>query len=261
METVRLEITAADVRLRSPVGADDLLLLESAGLGLRLALALLARLVERVDGTPLDCTALPLPDVDRLMLGLRQRLVGDHVQADTWCAAPGCGARVDISFSVADYLAHHLPSRSAALALAGEPGWYRLEGADVELRVPQAGDQLAIEGQADPVRALLARCTRPIERAEAARSDVETALEQLAPSLFGELAASCPECGLAMTVDFDPLSFTLQELRERAAWVYEDVARIAHHFHWSEAEILALPAARRARYAELAVEHAQRVSR
>ena len=44
-----------------------------------------------------------------------------------------------------------------------------------------------------------------------------------------------------MKATFDPLLYTLRELRDRAAFVYEDVCAIAHHFHWSEAEILALP--------------------
>lgn len=267
MELVRLAVTAADVRLRPPAGGDDLLLLESGQPGLHVALAFLSRLVERADGTPLDCNALPIPDVDRLLLSLRQRVVGDRLQADTRCVAPECGARVDISFSIADYLAHHVPANEEVLAPGSEEGWYVLQDGGVELRVPRADDQLAVAGLVDPVSALLARCARPSAGSEPgkpsasgeeARAQVEAALERLAPSLFAELEATCPECGLAMTIDFDPLSFTLGELRERAAWIYEDVAWIAHHFHWSEAEILALPAARRARYAELAAAHARR---
>jgi len=52
---------------------------------------------------------------------------------------------------------------------------------------------------------------------------------------------------------FDPMHFTLRELRAGAAFVYEDVCAIARVTHWSEAEILALPAVRRARYADLAL--------
>ena len=45
--------------------------------------------------------------------------------------------------------------------------------------------------------------------------------------------------------------------REQASTIYGDVCAIAHHFHWSELDILALPAARRTRYAELATDHAR----
>jgi len=48
------------------------------------------------------------------------------------------------------------------------------------------------------------------------------------------------------------LQYTLRELRDQAAFVYEEVCSIARYTHWSEVEILGLPTARRARYAELA---------
>jgi hypothetical protein len=81
-------------------------------------------------------------------------------------------------------------------------------------------------------------------------------MEAMAPSLCAELHGVCPECGAAVETTFDPLQYTLRELRDQAAFVYEEVCSIAHHYHWSEAEILALPAVRRARYAELAAHWA-----
>jgi len=80
-------------------------------------------------------------------------------------------------------------------------------------------------------------------------------MESMAPSLYGELSGTCSECGADVVLEFDPLAHVLGELRGRAAYLYQDVALIAHHYHWSEAEILDLPAARRTRYAELAAEH------
>jgi len=43
----------------------------------------------------------------------------------------------------------------------------------------------------------------------------------------------------------------LRELREQAAFIYEDVHLIAQHYRWSEAEIMLLPRNRRIRYAEM----------
>ena len=77
-------------------------------------------------------------------------------------------------------------------------------------------------------------------------------MEGMAPSLASELQGACPECGAGVVAWFDPLQYTLRELGEQAAFVYEDVCAIARLTHWSEAEILTLPASRRARYAELA---------
>jgi hypothetical protein len=94
-------------------------------------------------------------------------------------------------------------------------------------------------------------------RSDEAQEVVETAMETMAPSLCTDLAGTCPECGAGVEAIFDPLHFTLRELRDQASFVYEDVCSIAHHYHWSEADILALPSARRTRYAELASDRAR----
>jgi hypothetical protein len=252
---VRLPVASVNVVLRLPAGAEDLLLLEAGRPDLRVALALFERLVEGLDGAPLVGADLPLGDVDVLLLRLRQEVVGDLVRADTFC--PACHTRVDIAFSIQDYLAHHEPGGPPPVVAADEPGWYRLADCDVELRVPRAADQLAIALSAEPEEALVARCVRAAELSDDLRDRVEAALEVLAPSLCGELEGVCPQCETMVRVGFDPLLYTLRELRDRATHIYEDVAWIAHHFHWSEAEILALPAARRMRYAELASAQAR----
>ena len=77
-------------------------------------------------------------------------------------------------------------------------------------------------------------------------------MEAIAPSLFAELQGECPDCGETVTCYFDPLQYSLRELRDRGMSVYEDVCKIAGYTHWSEANILALPSSRRVRYAELA---------
>jgi hypothetical protein len=74
----------------------------------------------------------------------------------------------------------------------------------------------------------------------------------MAPSLSQDLLARCPECGAEVTVAFNARSFCLRELRDGAAFLYEEVALLAGRFHWSEADILAMPRTRRQRYIELA---------
>ncbi|MBK8211891.1 MAG: hypothetical protein IPK78_20050 [Rhodospirillales bacterium] len=244
-----------DVDLRLPDGADDILLLEAGPPDLGLALSLIARVVHRVDGAPLDPTALPIGDVDVLLLRLRQRVIGEVVSAEEVCAGPGCRARVDITFSIDAYLEHHRPGDAPPI-LPAEEGWYRLSDDAVEFRLPRAADQLAIARAEWPEQALLLRCLRPAEIADPARRKVEAAMEAMAPSLCAELEGICPECGARVEASFDPIQYTLRELRDQAAFVYEEVCAIAHHYHWSEAEILSLPAARRARYAELAAPRA-----
>jgi hypothetical protein len=248
---VRLPVAALDVFVQLPTGADDILILEAGPPDFSTALDLLSRLVHRVDGEPIDWSTLAITDVDVLLLRLRQRLLGDALSADVVCAAATCKARVDIEFSIDRYIEHHRPRAQAGLSPAAEPGWFRLADGDEEFRVPRATDELAIVHEPRPAAALMLRCIRPNPVAAPARRRIEAAMEAMAPSLFSELRGTCPECGALVTSNFDPLQYTLLELRDQAEFVYQDVCTIAGFTHWSEAEILALPTARRARYAEL----------
>jgi hypothetical protein len=250
-------VSGIDVVLRLPAGADDMLLLEAGALDMDVALALLGRVGRDADGAPLDLATLPISDVDVLLLRLRQRIVGDVVTAQELCPGPACQARVDITFSIGAYLEHHLPAAPPGVLPARDEGWYTLSDGDVEFRLPRTADHLAIAPAPEPEEALLRRCVRPAEISEDVRRRVEEAMEAMAPSLYSELEGSCPECGAIVEASFDPVQYTLRELRDQAAFIYEEVCSIAHHYHWSEAEILALPAARRARYAELATHFQQ----
>ena len=77
-------------------------------------------------------------------------------------------------------------------------------------------------------------------------------MEAMAPSLSCDLQGLCPECASTVTVQFDARWYCLRELRERAAFIYQDVDILARRYHWSEMEILSMPHVRRAAYAELA---------
>lgn len=257
MIRVRLPVAGVEVGVRLPAGADDMLLLESGPLDLRVALALLGRVAFDGSGVPLDVAALPITDVDALLLRLRQWILGDLIRAEQLCGNVGCQSRVDVTFSIASYLEHDPPVTPTDVTHAIDEGWYRLTGEDVAFRVPCAADQLAIAWEDSPEEALLQRCIRPAAIADDVRRRVEEAMEALAPSLFSELQGTCPHCGATVQAEFDPVQYVLRELRARASSLYDEVCAIAHHYHWSEAEILALPAERRTRYADLAFEHAR----
>jgi hypothetical protein len=79
---------------------------------------------------------------------------------------------------------------------------------------------------------------------------VENAMEALAPPLSHTVQGQCPECGSVLDLYFDAQQFCLQELRGQALFIYDDVHLLAMEYHWSEADILALPRNRRAQYAE-----------
>jgi hypothetical protein len=271
----RLPVSGRTVILRHPTGFEDLLLLEAARTQsgtAALAAALMGRLIRTADGEALVWDALSVTDLDAAILRVRQALLGDRIRADTGCPAPGCGCRIDIDFGIEDYLAHHAPRAPTpdgwTLEPAEEDGWFcmtelapdpaMLEGLAgtgvdrVRFHLPTVADLVAVADDPRPERALTERCLQPADPPERFRQPVEEAMEALAPSLSGDLQGKCPECGHTISVQFDARWFCLRELRERAAFIYQDVDLLARRYHWSEAEILALPHARRAAYAELA---------
>jgi len=66
-----------------------------------------------------------------------------------------------------------------------------------------------------------------------------------------KLQLQCPTCDLAFSIVFDVASFFLRELDDRALGLLTEVHALASHYHWSERDILEIPAWRRARYLQL----------
>jgi uncharacterized protein (UPF0212 family) len=227
--------------LRELSGMDDLLLLGGGRSVPELARELLAALAG--DGEAVD--ALPIGDAEALLLQLRASLVGEHIQGDLHC--PSCRARIEISFSVSDYLRHHRP-RTRSTVDESE-GWLTDRRSQITFRIPTLRDQIEVSGAPQAAADLLQRCVRG-ETGRAIRLRVERLLDQLAPTLSGHVAGDCPECGERVEAYFDVEQFVLRELRAVAGEVYDDVHHIASAYGWSEDEILAMPRSRRTAYAE-----------
>jgi hypothetical protein len=86
------------------------------------------------------------------------------------------------------------------------------------------------------------------------RRRIERAIAQMAPEVTGSVGGACPACGAPVEALFDVPAFVVPELRRQAVEVYTEVHLLARAYGWSEAVILALPGARRRRYAELVRE-------
>jgi len=259
---IRLPVSAVEVSLNALTGLEDLLLVEDFGSTLEVTLQLLQRVVRTHDGEAPDLATLPLCDLDVLLLRLRQLLLGDRIESDASCQAQRCGARMDISFSIESYLEHHRPLtapwRSRRwVAVACEPGWFRLtrrsDGRDLgQFRLPTARDLLEMQHDHGAVAQLGQRCIRPAGLSAKERQLVESAMGAIAPSLAADLRGTCPACGAAIVVAYEPRRYCIAELRQRARFVMEEVDLLAQRYHWSEGEILAMPNRRRVAYAELA---------
>ncbi len=249
----RLPVSGVDVAWTAPTGAEDVLLAEGRADDPALALAFARRVARLPQG--LDFGALPVPDLDALIAEIRRARLGDRIVAETCCRNPECGAKIDISFSLADYLAHHRPKRRPRQILKAEdepPDWFVITAVAGAFRLPTFDDLLAVANDRDPSEALAHRCWKTPRADSVSRRRVERALECMAPALGGPLEGRCVECDTPIAARFDARVFCLQELCDRAKFVYDDVDAIAARHHWSEAEIFALPSERRIQYAERA---------
>ena len=253
--------------LREPTGEDELFILEHRGHPAATVLGLAFRLWSPPvagDGAPAStATGLPecpvpyqgLPAVcaGSIALQIRRDWLGDLVRTDAACTAPWCGKRVDVAFSIDDYLDHHRPRAfRGATPEPGGTGWLVLSGTEVRFRVPTIGDLVAALATADPEETLARQCVDPDRVPAAVARRIDRALAALAPSLASDVTGSCPECGQQVSLRFDPVSYALAELRDAAAGVHEQVWLLASAFGWREREILGMPRCRRAIYAELA---------
>lgn len=206
--------------------------------------AALAAALAEVGGAPATTEA-----VRELAVGDRQFLVRQlsaHLGRDrVWLTAACRTCGEDFDFEV--------PQTELPVKEAG-PGYPYVEvetpGARLRLRVPTGADQEAIADLPDEVaaRTLFERCL--IAGAAAGDDELaaaEAAVEAAAPEVALAALAACPACGADNEIAVDPyllLSTSPDEL-------FVEVHRLASSYHWSEAEILALPRARRQLYLRL----------
>ena len=126
--------------------------------------------------------------------------------------------------------------------------------------------------QLDPVRprksVLLQRCllqlttengelcpvTSKTNVPEAVREQLPALMARLDPQAELQLNLTCPVCSEAFSALFDTATYILQEISSRSAHLYREVHLLAFYYHWREAEIMAMPAAKRQRYVTLLEE-------
>jgi hypothetical protein len=244
------DVAAIDVR--EPVGDDELFLLETR-LMPAAALVALAERVATVDGRPPDWDQVAAAQLGAVALAIRRAWIGDRIISEGRCPEPGCAERVDVSFSSATYLAHHRPRRPRNVSVS-EDGRYRVAGSPVRFRIPSVADLLAAGESAEPAGVLASRCLEAAGLPTRPARAVDRALAALAPSLEGLVGGHCPECGAEVALRFDPLTYTMLELRDAFAGIYGETHALASAYGWPEETILRQPRSRRQRYAAMVFE-------
>lgn len=231
------------------LGAAELLLLWERGTP-RHALdrAALLAAAARPD-QPADAIAdLPLGSIGTSLLRLRAANFGPHIDAHADCRH--CGQRLAFALDVTELL------RDAPLEDAREKTTPVTEIAGLRMRAPSLRDLAAVADLApgDAADALLARCTlagQPATLDVAARTQVDEALEALDPQADLAFTLNCVACGQEGMAQLDTAVLLWDEITARAGALLQEVHRLARAYGWSETQILALPAARRAQYLAL----------
>jgi hypothetical protein len=185
---------------------------------------------------------------DARLLALHAALFGPRLQAVAAC--PRCGERVEFELDTRTL------SVDADDAEATAPVRTCHAGRWIEARLPDSRDLLALESCASEgdARALLVR--RCVSGEEASTDDwsaelidsLSRAMADADPQSVTELAVRCFACGHEWQEDLDIARFVAAAFDQWAEHLLDDVHMLASAYGWREADILALPAARRARY-------------
>ncbi len=239
----------------------------------------LSRCVRRLgDLSPVSADVirqLLVADRDYLLLRLRQATFGDRIRADLFCPWADCGERMSADFSIDE-----LPVRESVqkgpvyemtlslMALAGSAGAGDLAGGEVAFRLPTGADQEELSGllasnEARVLTLLLARCVARLGvrvtpgfdavagLSALARAEIEAEMLRAAPMVEREIETACAECRRSFATPVNLRRFFFGELRTNNELLYQEVHYLAYHYHWSEAEIMAMPRTKRAVYLDV----------
>jgi hypothetical protein len=195
---------------------------------------------------------LQVGDREALMLHLRRVSVGDRLPCVLTC--PSCGAELELDLAVTDLLVppydHDGHEHQSTLGSSGE-------GVQVRFRLPTGADQeiaASVASRPEEARRLLLECCLvEIDGASGELSPEQTdalarTMAELDPQADLRFAAECPECGELFSSELDAATYVRDETRSLEGTLRSEIHLLAFHYHWSEAEILALSAADRRAY-------------
>jgi hypothetical protein len=255
------------VWLRPWCGRDEAWMAEEGGDGrsaAALSTALLARCLALDGGatpaTPEFARALTVGDREALLLHLRRLTLGERLACVLHC--PACGERLDLELRASDLLLPAYGREGREVEATVEAG---AEVFHVRFRLPTGADQEAggplVAG--DPERAerlVLERCVLEVLAGDGRRIDelpravgrrLAGVMAELDPQAELRLEADCPGCGAAFATLFDAGRYLQEEVARVGERLFHEVHTLASHYHWSEAEILAMTVRQRRRYLDL----------
>ena len=194
--------------------------------------------------SPEEVHRLTLCDRHSVVLSLMR---AERSEISTAAQCPGCGRMAELSLDLGRIrVPRHHPVRGLTVA---RPTRGRVEKR--MMRLPRPAD---VEAAADAVGVVAAcmNCSR--EEARRWRSAAERELARADPLGELEIVGQCPECGRQLSAQYDLIGTWLQQVRRRTEDLLQEIHVLASCYHWSENEILRLPAPRRQAYLDLCAE-------
>jgi uncharacterized protein (UPF0212 family) len=205
--------------------------------------------------TPMEeLIKLSIGQRDARLLILREWTFGSTLRGIESC--PGCGERLELTFTVKDILVDPITEQTELITSHG--------GYEVRFRLPNSEDLTSIADHKDIIAArqhMLKSCILTVHHnGENISSDKLPAnVDEAIINMIAEsdpqsdilLALSCPTCGHKWQAMFDIVSFFWIEIN---AWVYrilQEVHTLALAYGWREDDILAMSPHKRQLYLEM----------
>ena len=196
----------------------------------------------------LDPDGLSLARRDAALLLLHRERFGETLQCTGEC--PSCGEALELELPVAELIPTSVGESDLRIAC---------DGFEIQYRMPRSGDLAAATDE----RALAERCVisarriddgTPIEVATlpmAVLTAMGEAMAELHPAAGLHVEVTCAVCASRWDAALDVATFVATRARVDALRVIAEVHALAAAYGWTEAEVLAVPPARRRRYLEL----------
>ena len=194
-------------------------------------LALATRLISDPAGGAIDWLELPAVELGAAALLIRRAWLGSRIRTEALCPAPECDEAIDVAFGIQAYLEHHAPRPRSAVPRRCEPGWFALRG-----------QRSVFAFRRSATSSPSARPTAPRPRSSSAASAPPThpprspggstgRSRAVAPRLDGEVSGTCPGCGHAISLRFEPIGYVLEELRAASTGLFAEVHELAASYH------------------------------
>lgn len=156
-----------------------------------------------------------------------------------WVRCPECDEMHEVPFDPS-WILDQVPQGPAATGFAVET-----DAGTIKLRLPVGADLIELGEASQAADVLLTRCA-------------PTAGPQMGPLLEAEImmrdpcaelrfGLTCLGCGSAFSGNLDPLALLLTEI-DRHGGVLSEIDQLARAYHWTETDLLELPAWRRRLY-------------